>query len=146
MPTYTVHVPARRLSPQQKQQLAKGITNTHNQFTGAQTFFAQVMFVDVVQENWFIGGGPIGNSQIFLHGQIRAGRSEEVKQSLLRALVDVIAEIAGESKQKIWGYLVELPPTQMVEFGHVLPMPGSEGQWLTALPEDDREYMKSCGG
>ena len=76
MPTYTVHAPAGRLSARQKEQLAKGITNAHNQFTGAQTFFAQVMFVDVAQDNWFIGGGPIGQSQIFLHGQIRAGRSE----------------------------------------------------------------------
>jgi phenylpyruvate tautomerase PptA (4-oxalocrotonate tautomerase family) len=146
MPTYTVHAPAGRLSAQQKEQLARGITNAHNQFTGAQTFFAQVMFVDVAQDNWFIGGGPIGGSQIFLHGQIRACRSEEVKQGLLRALVDVVSEITEESRQKIWGYLVELPPTQMVEFGHVLPMPGSEGQWLSALPEEDREYMKSCGG
>lgn len=145
MPTYTVHAPAGRLSAAQKEQLAKAITNTHNQFTGAQTFFAQVMFVDVAQDNWFIGGGPVGDSQLFLHGQIRAGRSDDVKQSLLRALVDVIAEVAGESKQKIWGYLVELPPTQMVEFGHVLPMPGSEAQWLNALPDEDREYMQSRG-
>ena len=58
MPTYTISAPAGRLTGTQKSQLAREVTRAHPQQTGAQTFFAQVMFVDVPASNWFVGGSP----------------------------------------------------------------------------------------
>jgi hypothetical protein len=29
----------------------------------------------------------------------------------------------------------------MVEFGHILPQPGQEAEWLKGLPQEDREYL-----
>ena len=44
MPTYTVKCSNLNLSQKQKSSLANDISNTHSKFTGANTFFAQVIF------------------------------------------------------------------------------------------------------
>ncbi len=145
MPTYTISAPAGRLTGTQKSQLAREVTRAHQQQTGAQTFFAQVMFVDVPASNWFVGGSPIDEQQIFIHGQVRSGRSPEVKRALLVQLVDIVAAVSAFPRNKVWGYLVELPPSHMAEYGHVLPEPGSEAEWLAAMPPDDRALMQAIG-
>jgi hypothetical protein len=45
----------------------------------------------------------------------------------------------------VWVYLVELPATAMVEFGHVLPDPGDEDRRSAALPPKDRAWMRTLG-
>ena len=44
MPTYTVTNSNFNISSKQQQKLAAGITKVHNQVTGANTYFAQVIF------------------------------------------------------------------------------------------------------
>jgi len=34
----------------------------------------------------------------------------------------------------------------MIEFGHLLPEPGDEHDWMTALPTEDRDFMQSIAG
>ena len=145
MPTYTVHAPAGRLTDAQKMRVASEITRVHNEVTAAQTFFAQVMFVDVRAGNWFVGGVPMAGEQIFIHGQIRAGRSSELKVKLLTGLVDVVCEAASFDRNLTWAYIVDLPPSQMVEYGHMLPEPGTEAGWLSSLPSEDKALMESIG-
>lgn len=145
MPTYTVHAPAGRLSAAQKKRVASEITRVHNQVTGAQSFFAQVLFVEVRAGNWFVGGAPLTDEQVFVHGQIRAGRSSDVKKELLTELLEAVSEAASFDRNRMWGYIVELPPSQMAEYGHILPEPGTEAQWLAALPKDDKALMESIG-
>lgn len=145
MPTYTVHAASGLLSAEQKSRIAAEITRVHNEVTGAQTFFAQVMFVDVAPGNWFMGGGPCKDAQIFVQGQIRGGRPKELKQSLLKQLLDVLANESGLKRNQAWAYLVELPPSLMAEYGHILPEPGTEAQWLASLPPEDRALMESMG-
>lgn len=145
MPTYVVHAPAGRLSAAQKSDLAREITRIHNHHTGAQTFFAQVMFVDIVPGNWFVGGAPISADQIHLNGQVRSGRSPEVKRALLKDMAIALQTISGFPSQKVWAYLNELPPAHMVEYGHILPEPGTEAAWLASLPAADRAFMESVG-
>ena len=145
MPTYTVHAPAGRLSDVQRQRIASAITRVHSEATGAQAFFAQVMFVEVRADRWFVGGVPLAGDQIFVHGQIRAGRTADVKKKLLTELVDAVSSAASLSKNLTWAYIVELPPSQMAEYGHILPEPGTESQWLSGLPVEDRSLMESIG-
>ena len=144
MPTYSVYAPAGRLSDVQRRRIASEITRVHGEATGAQGFFAQVIFVDVQPGYWFVGGAMAGE-QIFIHGQIRAGRSPDVKKKLLTELLDVVCQSASFTKSSTWGYIVELPPAQMAEYGHILPEPGSEAQWLMALPAEDKALMESIG-
>jgi phenylpyruvate tautomerase PptA (4-oxalocrotonate tautomerase family) len=146
MPTYTVHVHAGALDAPAKARLAAGITRIHNEVTGAQTFFAQVVFNEIAPGNWFMGGAPLEGPQLFLHGQIRGGgRPLELKQRLLRALCDEVAQGAGLPKNRVWVYLVDLEPGLMIEYGHVLPQPGQESQWLAGLPAEDRALMEGMG-
>jgi phenylpyruvate tautomerase PptA (4-oxalocrotonate tautomerase family) len=143
MPTYIVSATSDRFSPDVKQRIAADITRIHNAATGAQGFFAQVIFNDVPKGNHFVGGHPLKSEQIFVHGHIRAGRSPERKRELLEGIVDAMSNTTSVAKRYIWAYLSELPPAQMIEYGHILPEPGSEGEWLSSLPAEDRDYMQS---
>ncbi|MDB5828930.1 MAG: 4-oxalocrotonate tautomerase [Variovorax sp.] len=145
MPTYTVSAHAGALSAEVKQRIASRITRTHNEVTGAQSFFAQVIFVDVAAGDWFMGGAPAAPNTVFVHGQIRGGRTAEMKLALLTGLLDTVASAGDLPKTSVWVYIVELPAAHMAEYGHVLPEPGSEAHWLTALPAGDRALMESTG-
>ncbi len=145
MPTYYCIAPAGLLDPAKKAAIAKEITRVHNEVTGAAGFFAQVIFTDVTKGNHFMGGVELKADQIFVHGFIRAGRSLPDRRKLVTGFTDVLAKISGLSKKLVWAYVVEIPPRQMVEYGHVLPEPGDEATWLASLPEEDRAYMQSLG-
>jgi phenylpyruvate tautomerase PptA (4-oxalocrotonate tautomerase family) len=146
MPTYTVSAASGRLTAEIKQSIAQEITRAHSDATGAQAFFAQVIFNEVRQGDHFMGGRPLRAEQIFVHGHIRAGRSAERKRDLLIDLVKSISAVTSVSPRFIWAYVSELPPAQMVEYGHVLPEPGTEASWLEGLPAEDRDYMLRISG
>jgi phenylpyruvate tautomerase PptA (4-oxalocrotonate tautomerase family) len=145
MPTYTVTTAADRLTANQKQEIAQGITRAHSEATGAQGFFAQVIFQCLPAGDHFLGGAPLRSDQLFVRGEIRAGRSGEQKSALLDALVALVAKAAQTEPRYVWVYLNELPPSQMVEYGKVLPLPGSEATWLDEMPEADRDYLLGIG-
>lgn len=143
MPTYFVHASAGRLSPSEKAAIARDITRIHSEATGAQPFFAQVIFAEMPSGDHFMGGAPVRADGVFVYGHIRSGRSADRKTLLLRAIVDAIAEVTKMAPRHIWGYLTDLPPRQMIEYGHLLPEPGAEDVWLEALPPGDRAYLQS---
>jgi phenylpyruvate tautomerase PptA (4-oxalocrotonate tautomerase family) len=145
MPTYTVTTLAGRLEAQQKATIAKEITRIHHEVTGAPSFFAQVLFHELAPGNAFIGGVPLATDQIFVHGQIRDGRTAEQKTRLIESLLDAIAVAARTSKFHVWVYILDLVPTQMAEFGHILPLSGKERDWMDGLPAEDRERMAAIG-
>jgi phenylpyruvate tautomerase PptA (4-oxalocrotonate tautomerase family) len=82
MPTYTVKYSNFNLSQKQKNLLANDISNTHSKFTGANTFFAQVIFQKNEKNSHFMGGKLVKTKEIFLNGQIRAGRTLTVKKKI----------------------------------------------------------------
>ena len=83
MPTYTVITSNLELNESKKKSIAEGITKIHSKTTGANTYFAQVIFNETKKNSHFMGGKVIKDEQIYLNGQIRAGRSKEVKDCLL---------------------------------------------------------------
>lgn len=142
MPTYTVMAPSGQLSSEQKRAIAEKVTRIHSEVTGAPSFFAQVLFVDIADGNWFVGGAALDSKQIYVHGHIRGGRSTEVKRALILGIRDALASGAGLPTSRVWSYIVELPPAHMIEFGHVLPEPGAEAVWLQNLPPEDRALIE----
>ena len=68
MPTYTVKYSNINLSKKQKSSIAKDITNIHSKFTGANTFFAQVIFKKNEKDAHFMGGKLVKTKEIFLNG------------------------------------------------------------------------------
>ena len=145
MPTYTLTAPAGLLTSEQKARAAAAITRTHNQVTGAATFFAQVIIHEVAAGNYFAGGKPLAGRQLFLNGQIRAGRSALDRKRLLLGLRDGVVVATGFEPGDVWVYLCDLPACDMVEYGHVLPEPGDETHWMESLPAADRARMKATG-
>jgi len=143
MPTYTVTSIEGCLDGAQREQIASEITRIHSEATGAPTYFAQVLFIDVKADRYFVGGGLLRGHQVFVNGQIRAGRTVESKDKLISGIADAVAVASKLSKKNVWVYITDLLPRQMVEFGHVLPEPGGEASWAAALPDADREHMQS---
>ena len=78
MPTYTVTHSNFKLQTKTKVQIAKGITRVHNLVTGANTYFAQVIFNKTKNNDHYMGGKKVKEPQLFLHGQIRSGRSAKI--------------------------------------------------------------------
>ena len=141
MPTYTVTNSNFNLSSKQQKKLAEGITKVHNIVTGANTYFAQVIFNKINKNNHFMGGKKVKEASMFLLGQIRAGRSKKVKDKLITDLKDVLVKNSKLDETQIWVYINDLPPSQMIEYGAVLPESGKENEWFTNLSPKLRKKL-----
>ena len=80
-----------------------------------------------------MGGKKVKEPSMFLLGQIRAGRSKDVKDKLISDLKDVMVKNSNLDETQIWVYINDLPPSQMIEYGAVLPESGKESEWFTNL-------------
>ena len=133
MPTYTVTNSNFNLTSKNQKDLAQGITKVHNVVTGANTYFAQVIFNKTKKNNHFMGGKKVKEPSLFLLGQIRAGRPKKTKDRLISDLKNVLVKKTKLDETQVWVYIVDLPPSQMIEYGAVLPESGKEGQWFKGL-------------
>ena len=143
MPTYTVTNSNFNLSSRQQKKLAEGITKVHNVVTGANTYFAQVIFNKTKKNNHFMGGKKVKEPSLFLLGQIRAGRSKKVKDKLIADLRNVLIKNSKLDETQIWVYINDLPPSQMIEYGAVLPDSGKEKEWFTNLSSKLKKKLSS---
>ena len=133
MPTYKVTNSNFNLTAKQQKDLAQGITKVHNVITGANTYFAQVIFNKTKKNNHFMGGKKVKEHSLFLLGQIRAGRSKKIKDRLISDLKNILVKKTKLDETQVWVYIVDLPPSQMIEYGAVLPESGKELQWFKGL-------------
>lgn len=143
MPTYVVTAATGRLSKQQKNEIAACITNIHCSVTGAPAYFAQVLFNDVPEGNYFVAGKPLSADILFIHGQIRAGRSLETKQNMIFQILESTAKISAMDQSSIQVYIADFPGEQIAEWGRILPKPGQEAEWITSVPDQIRQRMES---
>ena len=121
MPTYTVKYSNFNLSQKQKNSLANDITFTHSKFTGANSFFAQVIFQKNEKNSHFMGGKIVKTKEIFLNGQIRAGRTSKIKKQLILGLKKILIKNTKLRSDFVWVYLEDLLPEQMIEYGEFYP-------------------------
>ena len=64
---------------------------------------------------------------------------------LIKDIAAKVHVIAGIGPEDIWVYVQDVPATQMVEFGRVLPEPGAEDAWRTAISAKKLEDLKTMG-
>jgi phenylpyruvate tautomerase PptA (4-oxalocrotonate tautomerase family) len=144
MPTYVCSVPAGSLTISQKTAVAEAIARIHNEATGAPQFLVQVIIDENQSRDRFLGG-QLTTNHIWIRGDIRAGRTEEQRKKLMLNIVRDVSQITGVNEDSIWVYLCNLEPTDMVEYGQVLPAPGDEQAWFAQLPQPLKDYLARLG-
>lgn len=121
MPLYTVSTRV-ALPEARRAALAKFITDTHCDETGAPPTFVNVMF-------WT--GVPLPSGcDIHLFGSVRGGRSAQTKAALKRRLTEGLGRIAAVDLERIGYRTFDVPARMVMEGGVVLPEPGEEQAWL----------------
>ena len=133
MPTYFVNTSNIKLNQTAKTKIAKKITEVHNTTTGANKFFAQVIFNYTKKGDHFMGGKIVKNSEIFIYGHIRLGRPASIKKKLITGLRNIIIKNTKVKNDNIWIYILDLTPKQMIEYGEILPKSGGEKKWFREL-------------
>jgi len=144
MPTYVCSVPENSVDDRQKAAIAEAISRIHSEETGAPNFFCQIVMEEKKPTDRFLGPSR-ASSQIWIRGDIRGGRTEAQRTRIMLRMVEEVSRITGVKGQDVWVYLCNLSPTDMVEYGHVLPKPGEETAWFDRLPKSLQDYMKKLG-
>ena len=57
-----------------------------------------------------------------------------MKKQLLVELEVALQSVTGLSGHQIWAYIDEIVPSQMIEYGQILPAVGDDGVWFSTLP------------
>jgi phenylpyruvate tautomerase PptA (4-oxalocrotonate tautomerase family) len=143
MPTYKCFVPGGKLNDSQKSEIARSIGSRHSDATGAPQSMVQVIIEESRADRYL--GCKRTSDHIWVRGDIRAGRTEEVRSKMMLNMMEDINRITRIGDDNIWIYLCNLAPTDMVEYGHVLPKPGKEKQWFEQLPQSLQRYLASVG-
>jgi phenylpyruvate tautomerase PptA (4-oxalocrotonate tautomerase family) len=112
--------------------IARFITRSHHESTGAPTF-AQIIFARTRSGNYYISGKAYTIPHLFVHGLIRAGRCADAKAGLVKDIAAKLQTTASIGPPDIWVYIQDIPATQMVEFGRILPEPGAEDSWRAGM-------------
>lgn len=144
MPTYIVVAKPGLLSEKQKDDIAVHITQAHTKATGAANYFVQVIVDDAPDRRRYLGGKP-SDEHIWINGSIRGGRTKTQRETLMLDIMKGVSAISGVPESRVWIYLNNLEPSDMVEFGQVLPEPGREEAWFDALPRDLQDYLNTLG-
>ena len=134
MPTYLINLSNVKLENKIKKKIAENITKIHNETTGANKYFAQVIFNYTKSGEHYMGGKLITKPEIFIYGHIRSGRSPKIKNNLIVGIRDIIIKNTKFKRDNIWVYILDLKPKQMIEYGEILPKSGGEKKWFKNLP------------
>jgi phenylpyruvate tautomerase PptA (4-oxalocrotonate tautomerase family) len=141
MATYSVYFAGISLSAHQKYMMAQAITKIHAEVTGVEAYFAQVIFKQLDIHDCFIGGVLLDEPHLFLSGQIRSGRSEQVIKQLLVELEISLQSTTRLASHQIWAYIDEVKPSQMIEYGQILPSVGADKVWFSTLPANIQKRL-----
>jgi phenylpyruvate tautomerase PptA (4-oxalocrotonate tautomerase family) len=144
MPTYVCSVLENSIDDRQKEAIAEAIARIHSEETGAPNFFCQIVIEEKKRADRFLGPSR-ASSQIWIRGDIRAGRTEAQRTQMMLRIMEEVNRITGVKKEEIWVYVCNLAPTDMVEYGHVLPKPGKEIAWFDGLPKSLQDRMRKLG-
>lgn len=129
MPIYQCSAPAGLLTDTMKAEIAVAITDAHVEATGAPRVFVHVFFHELPPAVAYSAGEP--DSRISgITGAIRAGRTLEVKQTLIKRIAASWSAITGQPEKQLLAGLSEIDSDVTMEYGLILPHPGGEAEWF----------------
>jgi phenylpyruvate tautomerase PptA (4-oxalocrotonate tautomerase family) len=143
MPIYVCSAATGRLTPVQKTEIARSITDIYHEVTGAPRYFVHVMFHDVAPGNNYVAGRPAPADEISIRCDTRSGKTNEQKSQMLRRIIQDVAKASGAAEDAITYILCEIPAENTAEYGRVLGPAEQDDAWFSSLPEALRERLRS---
>ncbi|AQA06471.1 DNA-binding protein [Mycobacterium sp. MS1601] len=133
MPMYECITVAGTLDADQRTRIADAITTAHVEITGAPFELVHVVFPELPAGHAFTGGAP--STPAMIRGSIRAGRSEEIRHTLMHRIYDSYTEVTGVDPMRLLVAVVDFPPSWAMEGGHILPetTPEAEAAWVAKV-------------
>ena len=125
MPFYQFTVTTGSISAQRKAEIARAVTATHCEVTGAPKDYVSCAFVEVPPGNLFLAGKAEAGTRMV--GLIRR-RSEALKKELLVKLAQAWSSATGEPITAVVMFLVDIPGYQAFENGVLLPEADQDAQ------------------
>jgi phenylpyruvate tautomerase PptA (4-oxalocrotonate tautomerase family) len=119
MPLYTVMTQAGVLGGEAKADLAARLTAMHVEYAGVPNNWVHVVFQDYAAGSGFSAGGPA--AAVSLTVLIRTGRSADYKRGLLTRLWTLLQAATRAPDDQIVIGIQEVPPSQAMEMGQIMP-------------------------
>jgi phenylpyruvate tautomerase PptA (4-oxalocrotonate tautomerase family) len=119
MPLYSVTTEAGVLSGEAKAKLAGNITTFHSEYAGVPKNWVHVVFYDYAPGSGFTAGKAAATAALTL--LIRTGRSADYKRGMLKRLWELLQEATGAPDDQIVIGIEEVPPSQAMEMGQIMP-------------------------
>src|ERR1700691_4670624 len=130
MPIYQCST-SKALSPEIKAAIAKKFSRIPIEFTAAPEAFVNVVFSDLPLGSHYLGGGVRENGTL-INAIVRAGRTLETRQALLKSLSSAWSRLAGQPERNLVIRIEEADAATIMEAGLIMPRPGEEAAWLQA--------------
>ena len=130
MPVYQCHS-SRTLSSELKAAIAKEITRIHVEWTAAPEPFINVVFGELPPGSHYVGGAVRADSTL-INAIVRAGRTLETRQALLKSISSAWPRLTGQPERNLILKIDEADPATIMEASLILPRPGEEAAWLEA--------------
>lgn len=100
MPLYILYHDVDSFSQDEKQRVAKGITDAHCRATGIPAFLVKVV-LHAGERGSFYTGGVIDQKSLRLVGNIRRGRDTEHKRELLKLQYEALKAVKDDPEYNI---------------------------------------------
>ena len=119
MPLYTLTTQVGALDDEAKSDLAIELTKLHSQYAGVPENWVHVVFQEYGVGSGFTAGKPAAAAALTL--LIRTGRSADYKRELLKRLWRLFQGATGAPDDQIVIGIQEVPASQAMEMGQVMP-------------------------
>ena len=130
MPIYQC-VTSKALSAETKAAVAREITRIHVEFTAAPEPFVNIVFSDLPLGSHYLAGAIRENGTL-INAIVRAGRTLETRQALLKALSAAWSRLTGQPERNLVIKVEEADAETIMEAGLIMPRPGAEAAWFEA--------------
>ena len=119
MPLYTITTQAGVLDGPAKTELAEKLTAFHAEYAGVPGNWVHIVFHEYPIGSGFTAGRP--SPTVALTLLIRIGRSADYKREMLKRLWSLVQAATGAPDQEIVLGIQEVPSSQAMEMGQIMP-------------------------
>src|SRR4029077_14704664 len=119
MPLYTVSTQRGVLTGEARAALAEELTAFHCAYAGVPRTWVHVIFQEYAPGNGYTAGKAAAATALTL--LIRTGRSVEYKRGLMKRLWELLQDATHAPDDQIVIGIHEVPPSQAMEMGQIMP-------------------------